>query len=161
MKKVFGLLFGIALVSNMHAQTSGKKMTHTKQAYSVNVNFDLVYRDKEGHDLLDSSNERHFSASAITLYYLEKGEKVKINKPHMDYPNDQFMYTDAATRTNHLRVFLEKEVVLIQLDAKTTDTIKCTFSKTKGNTHIEKMWYNGVLKWEFGKDQSQVITILK
>jgi hypothetical protein len=164
MKKVFGLLFGIALLSTMQAQTSEKKQTHSKQAvsaYSVNVNFDLVFKDKKGNDLLDSTNEKHFSASDITLFYVEKGEKVKINKPNMDYPNDHFMYKDEATKINHLRVFLEREEVLIKLDDKTTDTIKCVIKKTKGNTHVEKLWYNGILKWEYGKDQSQVITIIK
>ena len=163
MKKAFGLLLGMALLGKLQAQAPGHKVAHAKQekAAYLNINFDIAYKDKQGNDLLDSSNEKHYNASEITLYYEEKGEKIKIDKPHMDYPNDHFMYKDEATKTNLLRVFLEKETVLLKLDAKTTDTIKCTIKRTKGNTHIEKMWYNGVLKWEFGKITSQVITIIK
>ncbi len=79
----------------------------------------------------------------------------------MDHPNNQFMYKDEETKTYHLRVFLEREVLFLQLNATTTDTIKCIIKKEKGSTKIEKVWYNGKLEWELGKSKSQVITIIK
>lgn len=163
MKKTFIVLAGIISL-NVFAQnktTKTKEPPKTKAAYYVNVNIDISYKDKVGNDLLDSANATHYSAKDITLYYLEKGEKVKINKPKMDYPNNHFMFKDNAVGTNLLRVFLEREIVLIQLNATTIDTIKCTIKKEKGSTQIEKVWYNGVLKWEKAKDKSQVITITK
>lgn len=166
MKKLFILLAGTVLISKSFAQTDAPKAKEEHQkkqkaAYYVNVNIDIIYKDKQGNDLLDSTKGTHYSIKDITLYHMEKGEKVKINKPHMDHPNNRFLYRDEATKTNHLRVFLEQETVLIQLNATTTDTIKCKIKKQKGSTIIEKVWYNGELKWEHGRDKSQVITIVK
>jgi hypothetical protein len=156
-KKLSLVLLSFLFIGKMHAQKSMK----TKQNAYVNINIDIAYKDKAGNDLLDSSNKPHFSTQDITIYNIEKGEKVKVNKPKMDYPNNHFMYRDDATSTNLLRVFLEAEEVLIQLNSVVTDTIKCAIKKTKGNTHLTKVWYNGKLVWEFGKDVSQVITIIK
>jgi|SRR6185312_6097939 len=156
-KKLSLVLLSFLFVGNMSAQRTMK----TKKSVYVNINIDLTFKDKAGNDLLDSNNDVHFSAKDITIYNVEKGEKVKINKPKADYPNNHFMYRDDATSTNYLRVFLEAEEVLVQLNATTIDTIKCTIKKTKGNTHLTKVWYNGKLVWEFGKDVSQVITITK
>ena len=157
MKKISLLFLSFLIIGKMYAQ----KTTKTKSTAYININIDLVYKDKDGNDLLDSNNTVHFSTKDITVYNIEKGEKVKVNKPKMDYPNNHFMYRDDATSTNHLRVFLEAETVLLQLNATTTDKIKSEIKKTKGNTHLVKVWYNGKLVWEFGKDTSQVITIIK
>src|ERR1700757_3025938 len=128
--KKFSLLFlSFLIVGKIHAQ----KPMKTKQNAYVNINIDIAYKDKAGNDLLDSSNKTHFSTKDITIYNIEKGEKVKVNKPKMDYPNNHFMYRDNATSTNLLRVFIEAEEVLVQLNATTTDTIKCAIKKTKGN----------------------------
>ncbi|MHB8258841.1 MAG: hypothetical protein ACYDCN_04305 [Bacteroidia bacterium] len=163
MKKTFIFLAGIISLSAFAQKETSKtkEPPKTRAAYYVNINIDIAYKDKDGNDLLDSANATHYSAKDITLYYLEKGEKIKINKPHMDYPNNHFMFKDNTTNTNLLRVFLEKETVLIQLNATTTDTIKCKIKKEKGSTQIEKVWYNGKLEWELGKSKSQVITITK
>jgi hypothetical protein len=156
-KKVSLLLLSFLVIGKMHAQKSMK----TKQTAYVNINIDIAYKDKAGKDLLDSNNVIHFSTKDITIYNIEKGEKIKVNKPKMDYPNNHFIYRDDATSTNYLRVFLEAEEVLVQLNATITDTIKCEIKKTKGNIHLVKVWYNNKLAWEFGKDVSQVITIIK
>ena len=158
--KTTTLLFA-ALLFTLTAFAQDAKQPKIKQNMYVNINIDIIYKDKAGNDLLDSSNATHFSANDITIYNMEKGEKVKVNKPLMDHPNNHYIYKDDATQTNHLRVYLETEVVLVQLNATTTDTIKCTIKKSKGNVHIEKVWYNGKLKWERGKDASQIITIIK
>jgi hypothetical protein len=156
-KKTALLFLSFLIIGKIPAQTTMK----TKPTAYVNINIDIAYKDKAGNDLLDSSNDVHFSAKDITLYNMEKGEKVKVNKPRMDYPNNHFIYRDDATNTNHLRIFLETETVLVQLNATITDTIKSEIKKTKGNTHLVKVWYNGKLVWELGKDVSQVITIIK
>jgi len=149
-KKLSLVLLSFIIIGKMYAQ---KPMQPKKSIY-VNINIDIVYKDKAGNDLLDSNNKVHFSTKDIIIYNIEKGEKIKVNKPKMDYPNNHFIYRDDATGKNHLRVFLEAEEVLVQLSATTTDTIKCSIKKTKGNTHLTKMW-------EHGKDVSQVITIIK
>jgi hypothetical protein len=151
MRKAIILLLSFVIVGKIYSQ---------KTAY-VNINIDIAYKDKAGNDLLDSGNTIHFSTKGITIYNMEKGVKVKVNKPKMDYPNNYFIYRDDVTGSNHLRVFLETETVLIQLNQATTDTIKCGIKKTKGNTHLTKVWYNGKLIWKFGKDVPQVITITK
>jgi hypothetical protein len=154
MKQLFLLLLSFVFAINVYSQTN------TKKAMYVNINIDIAYKDKAGEDLLDSNNAPHFVEKDITVYNMVNGEKVKVNKPNADYPNNHFTFKDEAG-TNYLRVFLETELVLIQLDSRTTDTIKCTFKKTKGNTHIQKVWYNGKLKWTYGKEPSQAITVVK
>ena len=157
LKKISFLLLSFLFIGKMYAQKTMK----TKPTAYVNINIDIAYKDKVGNDLLDSTKKVHFSTKDITIYNMENGKKVKVDKPKMDYPNNHFMYIDDATGANHLRVFLEAETVLIKLNATTTDTIKSEIKKTKGNTHLTKVWYNGKLVWELGKDVSQVITIIK
>ncbi len=163
MKKTFILLTSIISLSAFAQTEPAKTKEHpkTKSAYYVNVNMDLVYKDKAGNDLLDSANTPHYSYKDIGLYIEENGQKVKINKPNMDHPNNQFMYKDTETNTYHLRVFLEREELFLKLNATTTDVIKCKIKKEKGSTKIEKVWYNGKLEWELGKEKPQVITIIK
>jgi hypothetical protein len=163
MKRTLILIAGIISL-NAFAQTETtkpKEHPKTKSAYLVNINIDIAFKDKAGNDLLDSANDTHYSYKDIALCYEENGKKVKIDKPHMDYPNNQFMYKDIETNTYHLRVFLEREELFLKLNATTTDVIKCKIKKEKGSTKIEKVWYNGKLEWELGKSKSQVITIVK
>ena len=152
MKQLF-LLLSLVFVVNIYSQTN----TKTKKAISVNVNIDLAFKDKEGNDILGSS----YKQDSIVVYNVVGKEKIKVNKPHADYPNNHFIFKDEKTQSNLLRVFLESETVLLQLNSTTTDTLKRTIKKTKGNTHIAKVWYNGKLVWAFGKQTSQVITITK
>lgn len=137
------------------------KVFAQKPGFVKNTNIDIVYKDKNGNDMLDSNNAVHFSAKDITIYNLAKGEKVKVNKPKMDYPNNHFIYKDDSTGTNHLRVFLETKETLIQLSPTVTDTIKCIIKKTKNGLQLSKVWYNGKLVWHFSANASQVITITK
>ena len=109
-KKLSLVLLSFLVIGKIYGQKTAK----TKQTAYVNINIDIAYKDKAGNDLLDSSNKIHFSAKDITVYNIEKGEKLKVNKPKMDYPNNHFIYRDDATGANHLRVFLEVETVLIQ-----------------------------------------------
>ncbi len=163
MKKTLILMITILSLACFAQNKEEKAKEHpkTKAAYLVNVNIDFAFKDKEGNDLLDSANDKHYAYKDIALCYEVKGKKIKIDKPRMDHPNDQFMYKDEETKTYHLRVFLEREVLFLQLNATTTDTIKCIIKKEKGSTKIEKVWYNGKLEWELGKSKSQVITITK
>lgn len=157
MKQLLLLLICFVFTGNIYSQNN----TKTKKAMYVNINIDIAFKDKDGNNLLDFNNENHFEAKDITVYNMVNGEKIKVDNPRIDHPNNQFIYKDEATKTNLLRVFLEAEFILLQLNATTTDTIKCTLKKSKGNTHIEKVWYNGKLKWTYGKESSQVITIVK
>jgi|GEM_PF-1216035 len=179
MKRLFLLLISFVFAFGVRAQNSVK----TKKAMYVNINIDIAYKDKDNVDLLDSNNITKectlsldkdgneiktpnikrdvFLAKDITIFNIINGEKIKVNKPGRDYPNNHFIYKDEATGTYYLRIFLEAEVVLLQLNATTTDTIKCSIKKSKGNTHIDKVWYNGKLVWKFGKNTSQIITVVK
>jgi hypothetical protein len=159
MKKVFLLLLSFMVIKAAFSQNVNQ-VKNSKNMY-VNINIDIAYKDKDGNDLLDPGNEGSFTDKDITIYNGVNGEKVKVNKPGRDHPNNRFIFKDDVSKSNLLRVFLESEVVLIQLNAAVTDTVKCTIKKAKGNTHIDKVWYNGKLVWKYGKDTSQVITVVK
>ncbi len=161
MRKIFLLLITLLTMNIAYSQASVKKVKPVKANAYVNIHMDIIYLNKDSYDLLDQNNKNHYDVKDITIYNMIKGEKIKVNKPHMDYPNNHFIFKDATTNTNYLRVFLESEKVLVQLDDKTTDTVKCTIKKTKGYTHIEKVWYNDSLYYKFGTDIPQIITIVK
>lgn len=161
MKKTLLLMTTILSLGcfGQNKEEKAKEHPKTKSAYYVNINMDFIYKDKEGNDLLDVNSPKHYTD--IVLYKVEKGEKIKIDKPNLDHPNNQFVFKEETTKTNRLRIFLEYEEILVQLNATTTDTIKCKIKKEKGSTRIEKVWYNGKLKWEEGKNKPQLITIIK
>lgn len=127
----------------------------------MNIDFDLVFKDKKGNDLLNPATAKAYNKDKIALYYIENGIKVKIDKPGMDYPNNHFIYKEGGMKYNHLRVFLDKEVILLQLSETQTDTIKCIIGRQIGITRVEKVSYNGVLKWKEGKNKSTLIEIKK
>ena len=161
MPKLILLLWCLFSLQQVNAQKSNQTKPKGNTAFYVNVNIDIAFKDKGGVDLLDSTQASHLSAKDILLYNIVKGEKIKVDKPHMDHPNNHFLYRDENTQTNYVRVYLECEKVLLQLSPTSTDTITCKIKKTKGNTHIEKVWYNKQLVWELGKSNSQQITIIK
>ncbi|MBS1647914.1 MAG: hypothetical protein JST67_11290 [Bacteroidetes bacterium] len=148
MKKI-SLFFAALFLYLGSAYAQEKKMW-------VQVNIDLSFKNKDGADLLGSS----FVNDSIVVYNIVEGKKIKVNKPHADYPNNHFTFYDKATQSTILRVFLEEETTLLQLNAKTTDTIKCSLKKEKGAVHLYKVWYNGKLKYKFGKGAPGIITVL-
>ena len=122
----------------------------------VQTNIDISYKDKEGNDLLGST----FLQDSIVVYNMVGKEKVKVDKPGKDYPNNHFIFKDEK-QTNVLRVFLETETTYLQLNTKTTDVIKCCFKKGKGSLQLKKVWYNHKLVWKLGKNTSSIIHITK
>jgi len=121
---------------------------------------DIAYNDNLGNDLLDPSNSNGFSSENIQLYTLVNNVKTEVYHPNLTYAHSFMIYKNDSLKLYFLRVFLEDNTTFLQLNQNITDTITCTIDKSNGNSIIRKVWYNGDIKWEFGK-VAPCITIKK
>jgi hypothetical protein len=125
----------------------------------VSTEMDISYKDITGKDLLNPSTQNYYSSDNIRVFSLSNGVKKEFYNPMMDYPNDFLIYNNDSLNLFFIRVFLESDTVLLQLNQSTTDTLISITDRSHGNEILRKFWYNGILKWEFGT--AQVITVLK
>jgi hypothetical protein len=125
----------------------------------VEINIDISYKDALGNDLLDVTKQNHFSSDSIMLYSLINGKKIEILYPNLSHPKMFYIYKNDSLNLNLLRVSLEQDSTLIELNKRIIDTITCTIDKSNGNEILRKVWYNSVLKWEYGVTPQ--ITIIK
>lgn len=121
---------------------------------------DIAYTDNLNKDLLDPSDSNGFSFSNIRVFSLINNVKAEIYHANLTYPRDIMLYKNESLNQYFLRVTLEQDTTLLQLNPNITDTITCTIDRSEGNSIIKKVWYNGDLKWEYGK-VGAVITIRK
>lgn len=124
----------------------------------VSTYIDIAYNNYAGNDLLDTSTLNHFIASNIKVFTINNEKKTEINNINMSYPHDFFIYKNDSLKENLLRLFFENDTTLLQLSQNSMDTITVTIDKSNGNTLLNKVWYNGVLKWDGGY---HIITIVK
>lgn len=129
-----------------------------KQSVVVSTYIDIAYKDNLGVDLLNPSIANYFSPTNIHVFTLVDGVKKEVNNPMMDYPHDYLIYKNDSLNLYFIRVFLH-DTTILQLNQTITDEITCTIDKSNGNEIIRKLWYNGILKWEY--PVAQVITIVK
>jgi hypothetical protein len=108
---------------------------------------DIYYINNLYEDLLDTSVSGSFTADSIHLYNLVKGVKKEVIN-RSDYPGNFFIYRNDAQQKYVLRVFLEVDTTLVELNRNITDTITCIFDRSPDIFIISKVWYNGHLKWE-------------
>ncbi len=126
----------------------------------VEENLDITFTDNLGDDLLDPSNKNGFSSNDIRLFTLANNVKKEVYYANWNYSHAFMLYRNDSLNRYFLRVFLLQEKTLLQLSPTETDTITCTIDNSNGNSLIRKAWYNGDLKWEFGK-LAPSITIVK
>ncbi len=125
----------------------------------VSAEMDINYRNSKGEDLLDTSVYGHFLVNDIHVYNVVNGLKKEVDYPNFTYPHNFFIYKNDSSSEFFLRVFIETDTTLLQLNQSITDSIVCVIDKSNGNEILRKLWYNKVLKWEFGA--AQLITIVK
>ena len=136
---------------------------NSKSGTIVAVDIGIVYKDNMGNNLLDSTTPNHYSYANMHVFYLENGVKEEYYDREMDDPKGLKIAKD-STGEYFLGVFLnssraENDTTLLQLSNTDIDTIVGTFDKSNGNIILKKVWYNAILKWEYGTYPS--ITIVK
>ena len=123
----------------------------------VSTYIDIAYKDHLGNDLLSSSSPSYFSANAIQVYTMINGTKTAVHHANYDYPQNFLIYKNDSLKSYFIRIFLENNETLLQLNPTITDTLTYTVDNSNGNSLLTKLWYNGSLKWAGGTAQEIVI----
>jgi len=108
---------------------------------------DILYANSLQGDLLDTAVSGSFFADSIHLYNVDMGVKTEV-KNRNDYPNNFVIYKNEELQKYVLRVFLESDSTLLELNPRTTDTIKCYINRANDDFIISKVWYNGSVEWD-------------
>lgn len=123
----------------------------SKIPFTADTSVDISYSNSSGNDLLDSATTNHFVASDIHLYNMVKGVKIEVNYPY-DIPHNFLIYKNDSLKRYFLRVFIETDTTLLELNQTTTDTLICSIEKSESTKIVRKVRYNGNLMWsDFGK----------
>jgi hypothetical protein len=119
-------------------------------SFSDSSFINIAYMDKLGNDLLDTTRQNYFSHGSIHVYNVVKGIKKEVYNPMADYPHNFLIYDNQDLKSFYLRLFLETDTTFLELNKTTIDTITTVIYKTTNLRYIDKLWYNGDLKWQSG-----------
>lgn len=108
---------------------------------------DIYYINGRNEDLLDTAVNGSFTADSIHLYNVVRGVKKEVYN-RADYPHNFFIYKNEELQKYVLRVFLEVDTTLLELNRHITDTLTCLFERPDNDFIIRKVWYNGNVKWD-------------
>jgi hypothetical protein len=147
MKTIICFSFAIILLCLISCKSD------SSNAVVVEKFIDIAFKSKSGNDLLNSETQDYFSPANIHIFLLNNTIKTEVNNPRMQYPNDFMIYKNDSLNLYFIRVFIENDSILLQLNQTITDTITTSFDKNV----LIKLWYNGNLKWESGSIQRIVI----
>ena len=145
------MAFSLFLASGCKLESPGEVVIDNK--------IDIYYMNSRQEDLLDQDITGSFAADSIRLYNVERGVKKEVNN-RTDYPHNFFIYKNEAFQKYVLRVFIEVDTTLLQLNSSITDTIVCSFDRSGDNFIISRVLYNGYVKWD-NYAISREFTILK
>jgi len=113
--------------------------------------------DNNNSDLLDSLNKTYFSEHDIKTFNIVEGKKVEIYNGS-SYPRNFFLYKNDVKRKYYMRVFIEEDSMVLQLNSQKYDTITSLIEKNSGSRRVTQIWYNGKLMWKM-EDGSPMFTI--
>lgn len=130
------------------------------KAEVLNNYFELSFVDTSGQDLLDFHTINHFCIDSIKLYRIKKGIRTEIFNDKLDYPRNFMVFKNNTIGRNFIRIFLDCDTTLLYLDANNIDTIKCKIEQVENGQILKKLWYNGVLEWEYGQE-APILTKVK
>jgi hypothetical protein len=129
-----------------------------KQGFFIDKQLDLYYVTQDGKDLLDSTVAGSYRTDSIHVYEYNGGVKQEaIN--NVNYPRGFLYLRNDFTGKYAVRIFPETEVSIIELNASTFDTIRCTFEKTDHQFIITSVRYNGNLRWDDIATAREVIVV--
>ncbi len=123
----------------------------------------IFYMDNAGNDLLDTATINHYKFEDMRIFHLINGEKVAYYESNLDAPRGIRLLDSAGTFRDTVMLsvipysgdgtesgeFLT--TTFLQLSETDTDTIRCIIDMQENlNLLCTKVWYNDVLKWEWG-----------
>ncbi len=155
-----------------------KNESKVSQQALIDLGVLVHYVDNDGTDLLDSSKVDSYKSSGMRLYFMSYGNKVEVpfnsmldmprgfkvekSERNGSYVVNTLIYCGDTTNLLNNAVNTVNSVTYLQLDEKVTDTIKCEIRR-RGSVYMEvqKLWYNGELKWSLESNIPREITIEK
>ena len=151
MKKLILFIFLLALFS----------CNKSNDQVFVETAFSFSCFNQNGQDLLDTLQPNASKPSAINIYYLLEGKKIKQFNKNLDFPKSFFIFYDKERKAFVLQLFPNADkkyfdknncaITYIDWGNNQEDTVKCQY-KTYPNNHniqVTKIWYNQVLKWQY------------
>jgi hypothetical protein len=140
-----------------------------KNAALVDIGMGIQYRDSMHTDLLDASESGSFKISEMKHYYLtESNEKVEVNLPNLDHPNEIFIYRDRDTMaytlgvdpyTLNTKTGINILTDILDLSSTVSDTIQTEVYLSADNSLLQtqKIWYNRKLVWDGSGERRFVV----
>jgi hypothetical protein len=133
------LIFSIILISGCKLESPNEVIIDNKM--------DIYYTNGRQEDLLNDSITGSFNADSIHLYNVVKGIKKEVSN-RAEYPHNFFVYKNEASQKYVLRVFIEVDTTLLELNRYITDTINCSIERSVDIFIIRKVRYNGIVTWD-------------
>ncbi|HEY5750962.1 MAG TPA: hypothetical protein VIU12_33090 [Chryseolinea sp.] len=93
-------------------------LDHGDCCTEIDTAVDVVVKNKDGHNLLDTATLNHYAAADIRLYYLKNGAAKEVYEPNLDAPRHFIILQTDGEYT--LRFFGDEA---ISTDKETTATL--------------------------------------
>ena len=141
---------------------TGCKKNEETAAFVLSTRVTFSITSVNGTDLLSPQNSGSIKADDIDIFYLKKGVKERVYEANLDSP-EHFSILKTEIGNSFLKkgiyyfgVMLNEDVnaenistTYIEIEGRGTDTITAYISKKPGIVSVQKVWYNGTLKWKF------------
>jgi hypothetical protein len=130
----------------------------------IDLSNDIHVLSKDGQNLLDPVAPNSFKKEDIKIYYLINGQKTEIFNNQLDAPRQFMIFKVGADAKNYaneplMRVFSNDNGVVnqdgneitttyIEWNSMDTDTLATQIRHAGASVFTEKVWYNGVVKWD-------------
>ena len=110
-----------------------------------NIGITMLVKSHDGKNLLDPKNPNAFHKNDIQLFYLKKNEKTRSYEFSVGFYDERQEYEIRIVPNTDKEEKLSR--TLIQWTKSDTDTIKCAFNRSHGET-CTRVWFNGKEKWK-------------
>lgn len=144
MKKL--IFFGIIFIPGYIISCQEEIISNT--SVEVDENTIIYYYDNSGKNLLDSSTYNHFWTDSIHVFEVTNGVKTEVNNSKMEIPHN-FRVLQDSLKNYYLDIFFDTDTTFLQLNKNIIDTVIVKFYKASGLIRLDKIWYNGVLVWQW------------
>jgi hypothetical protein len=127
----------------------------------IDTSIDILVKDRNGKNLLDTTNTVHFKSKDIRVFRLIKGEKEEVFQSNLNGHQNFLILKNEGNGETFLRFFpyegednsiekgtrSEETINYIQWKVDDVDTILCSITRMKSSVFCDKVIFNGVEKY--------------
>lgn len=135
-------------------------------AVYLDTSIEISLKDVNGIDLLNPNNPDSYKAGNIKIFYLIDGEKQEVYDGNMAYPRNFLIYENA--NEYRIRIFQnsviseELPITYVEWNENEIDTLQAEYYRPKPNEpRVQKVWFNGELKWDGQNGEEGFFTVVK